>query len=101
MVILIDQGSASASEILAGALRDNLETKLVGDKSFGKGSVQKLENMRSSTALKITVAKWLTPSGHSIADEGLEPDIKVEVTQEDVDKQIDRQLEKALELLNK
>jgi carboxyl-terminal processing protease len=79
-------------------LRDNLGTKLVGNKSFGKGSVQKLEAMKSSTALKITVAKWLTPLGHSIADAGLEPDIKVEVTKEDVDKGIDLQLEKALEL---
>jgi len=98
-VILIDQGSASASEILAGALRDNLKIKLVGDKSFGKGSVQKLENMRSGTALKVTVAKWLTPSGHCIADEGLEPDVKVEYTKEDSERGADSQLDKALELL--
>jgi len=71
---------------------------LVGNKSFGKGSVQKLESMKSGTALKMTVAKWLTPSGYSIAEKGLEPDIKVEVTQEDIDKGIDRQLEKALEI---
>jgi len=98
-VILIDQGSASASEILAGALRDNLKIKLVGEKSFGKGSVQKLENMSSGTALKVTVAKWLTPSGHCIAEQGLEPDIKVGYSIEDAENGRDPQLDKALELL--
>ena len=98
-VILIDQGSASASEILAGALRDNLKIKLVGQKSFGKGSVQKLENMRSGTALKVTVAKWLTPSSYCIAEQGLEPDVKVEYTAADAEGGLDPQLDKALELL--
>lgn len=98
-VVLIDQGSASASEILAGALRDDNGIKLVGEKSFGKGSVQELENLRGGTSLKVTVAKWLTPSGHSIMEQGLEPDIQVGRTQEDVDAGRDPQLDKALEML--
>lgn len=98
-VVLIDQGSASASEILAGALRDNLKIQLVGEKSFGKGSVQKLETMGGGTALKVTVAKWLTPSGHSIAEQGLEPDVKVGYTAADAEGGLDPQLDKALELL--
>lgn len=97
-VILIDQGSASASEILAGALRDNKKFQLVGQKSFGKGSVQEFEQMQGGTSLKITVAKWLTPSGHSIMEEGLEPDVKVELTAEDINNGRDPQLDKALEL---
>lgn len=99
LVILINQGSASASEILAGALRDNKQIKLVGEKSFGKGSVQQLEQMRGGTSLKITVAKWLTPSGHSIMEEGLEPDVKIGLVKEDMDNNRDLQLDKAYELL--
>jgi len=97
-VVLIDGGSASASEILAGALRDNRGIKLVGEKSFGKGSVQQLEEMRGGGSLKITIARWLTPSGQSLMDEGLEPDVKVELTSENLDNGIDPPLEKALEL---
>lgn len=84
---------------MAGALRDDNGIKLVGEKSFGKGSVQELENLRGGTSLKVTVAKWLTPSGHSIMEQGLEPDIQVGRTQEDVDAGRDPQLDKALELL--
>jgi carboxyl-terminal processing protease len=98
LVILIDQGSASASEILAGALRDNRGVKLVGQKSFGKGSVQKLEELRGGSSLKITVAKWLTPSGHSISEAGLEPDEKIELTEEDIQEMRDPQLDKALQM---
>jgi carboxyl-terminal processing protease len=100
MVVLINQGSASASEILAGALRDKHGTKLIGEKSFGKGSVQELEELRNGTSLKVTVAKWLTPSGRSIMEEGLEPDVKVELKSEDIDAGRDPQLDKALEMLN-
>ncbi|TSC53352.1 MAG: hypothetical protein LiPW39_315 [Parcubacteria group bacterium LiPW_39] len=99
LVVLINQGSASASEILAGALRDDQGVKLVGEKSFGKGSVQQLEQLAGGTSLKITVAKWLTPSGHSIMEEGLEPDVKVELTKEDIENNRDPQLDKALEML--
>ncbi len=99
VVLLINQGSASASEILAGALRDDKKSKLVGEKSFGKGSVQELQQLASGTSLKITVAKWLTPSGHSIMDDGLEPDVKMEFIRDDFDNGRDPQLDKALELL--
>lgn len=99
VVILTNQGSASASEILAGALRDNKDFKLVGEKTFGKGSVQQLEEMRSGSSLKITIAKWLTPSGKSIMNEGLEPDVQVEMTEENIDNNRDPQLDKALEML--
>ncbi|MBU2564317.1 S41 family peptidase [Patescibacteria group bacterium] len=99
VVVLINKGSASASEILAGALRDIKSSQLVGEQTFGKGSVQTLENFRDGSSLKITIAKWLTPSGISIADDGLKPDIEIELTQEDFDNNKDPQLEKALELL--
>lgn len=98
-IILMNQGSASASEILAGALRDDKSVKLVGEKSFGKGSVQELEPMANGTSLKVTVAKWLTPSGHSIMHDGLEPDSKVDFTVDDFNNGRDPQLDKALELL--
>src|SRR3989339_86155 len=98
-VLLVDAGSASASEIVAGALRDLRNIKLVGIKTFGKGSVQQLEQMRNGSSLKITVAKWLTPSGKSIMDEGLEPDEKVELTEDDINNNRDPQLDKALEML--
>ena len=77
VVVLIDQGSASASEILAGALQDNKAATLIGTRSFGKGSVQEVINI-GDAALKVTVARWLTPSGRSISDGGLTPDIKVD-----------------------
>lgn len=99
VVVLIDQGSASASEILAGALRDQRNAKLIGDKSFGKGSVQQVDDLRGGASLKVTIAKWLTPNGTSINEKGLEPDVKIEVKKEDVEASADRQLEKALELL--
>lgn len=100
VVILIDRGSASASEIIAGALRDIRGIKIVGEKSFGKGSVQQLEKLTGGGSIKITVAKWLTPSGISINDEGVVPDVEVEITQDDFDELRDPQLDKALEILN-
>lgn len=99
-VILIDGGSASASEILAGAMQDYGIAKLVGEKSYGKGSVQEVVNITPDTILKITIAKWLTPKGNSISEKGLTPDYKVEITQKDADKKIDPQINKAIELLN-
>jgi len=99
LIVLINEGSASASEILAGALADTLHIRLVGEKSYGKGSVQSLETLSDGSALKITVAKWLTPSGISISDEGIRPDIVVEQTAEDEEKDRDPQFEKAKELL--
>jgi len=100
VVVLINKGSASASEIVAGALRDIRGIKLIGEKTFGKGSIQTLENFKDGSSLKITVAKWLTPSGISITDEGLMPDIEIELTEEDFDADRDPQLDKAIELLS-
>ncbi|MDD5433103.1 MAG: S41 family peptidase [Candidatus Pacebacteria bacterium] len=95
MIILINEGSASAAEILAGALRDQRNIKLVGQKSFGKGSVQEQIDLSDASSLKVTVAKWLTPNGVSLDKDGLDPD--VEVT--DSTSTIDAQLDKAIELL--
>ncbi len=101
VVILINKGSASASEILAGALRDNRNTKLIGEKSFGKGSVQTVINLKNSESfLKITIAKWLTPKGDSISEVGLNPDIKIAITDTDFEAKKDPQLNKALEIIN-
>jgi carboxyl-terminal processing protease len=99
MVILVDRGSASASEILAGALQSHGIAQLVGMNTFGKGSVQELVNITSDTSLKITVARWLTPSGDVIPHDGIAPDIEVKVTEEDVDAGDDPQLERAVDLL--
>lgn len=99
VVVLINKGSASASEIVAGALHDNRGVKLIGEKTFGKGSVQQVEELRFKTALKITVAKWLTPKGRSISDEGIEPDIKIERTEEDIKQDRDPQLDRAIEIV--
>lgn len=99
MVILIDGGSASASEILAGALREHGVATLVGDTSFGKGSVQELIKITSDTSLKVTIARWLTPHGTSISHGGLTPDVLVEITSEDINADRDPQLEKAVQLL--
>jgi carboxyl-terminal processing protease len=99
LVILINQGSASGAEILAGALRDNRGILLIGEKSFGKGSVQELEKLTEGSSLKITIARWLTPKDELITDKGLEPDIKVEMTDEDFEQERDPQLEKAIEMI--
>lgn len=101
MVILVNQGSASASEILAGALREHGVATLVGEKTYGKGSVQELVSITPDTALKITIAKWLTPNGISISKEGLKPDTEVKITKEDLEAGRDPQMEKAVELLKK
>ncbi len=99
VVVLINEGTASASEILAGALRDNRGVLLIGEQSFGKGSVQELKELKDESSLKVTIAKWLTPKGNLILDKGLEPDIKVEVTDEDFEAGRDPQLDKAIEVL--
>ena len=99
VVVLINQGSASGSEILAGALRDNRDIMLIGETSFGKGSVQQLEELSGGSSLKVTIAKWLTPNGETIHEKGLEPDIKVEMKDEDYKEGRDPQLNKALEII--
>ncbi len=98
-VVLINGGSASSSEIVAGALQDHKRATLVGEKTFGKGSVQQLKSLKDGSSLKLTIAKWLTPNGISIEDEGITPDIEVDLTKEDFDNDRDPQLDKALELL--
>jgi carboxyl-terminal processing protease len=99
VVILVNGGSASASEIMAGALRDDLGTQLVGKKTFGKGSVQQLEKMTGGSSLRVTVARWLTPGGEYIMEKGLEPNVDVELTDEDYNLDRDPQYDKALEIL--
>ena len=98
VVVLINEGSASAAEIVAGALRDARDVPLVGEKTFGKGSVQEVVDLADGTSIKITVAKWLTPSGASIHEQGIEPTVKVETTAEDRDAGKDPQREKAFEI---
>ncbi len=99
LVVLINQGSASGSEILAGALRDNRNIKLIGEKSFGKGSIQEAMELRGGSTIKITIAKWLTPKGISISETGLDPDIQIEITDEDYEQEKDPQLDKAIEII--
>ena len=99
-VVLINMGSASASEILAGALRENRDNvTVVGETSYGKGSVQEFINLPQGTAAKITVSKWLTPKGEQINEKGIKPDIEVKMSYEDFENDRDPQLEKALEIL--
>lgn len=99
VVVLINEGSASASEILAGALRDNNGVKLVGKNSFGKGLVQEMEKLRDGSAIKVTIAKWLTPQGVNINKDGIKPDYEVDYSEDDLKNDRDPQMDKALELL--
>lgn len=104
--VLINKGSASASEIVAGALQDRKKSLLIGEKSFGKGTVQEAQELTGGTGIHITVAKWLTPNGRWVNDTGgFEPDVKVEPNKDDPAKDLpdsrqDPQLDKAIELLN-
>lgn len=99
MVILVDEGSASASEIVAGALSEHGIATLIGQQTFGKGSVQELVSITKETSLKVTVAKWLTPNGLSISAEGLTPDIAVDRTREDALDDRDAQMDAAIDFL--
>lgn len=98
-IILTNKGSASASEIFAGALRDYSKATLVGEKTFGKGSVQLPLDLRGGSILKVTIASWYTPYGKNINKEGIKPDIEVELTEDDFNSGRDPQLDKAIELL--
>jgi carboxyl-terminal processing protease len=99
VVVLVDKGSASASEILSGALRHYGVAQTVGTATFGKGSVQELVPITPKTSLKITIARWLGPDGTQIPEDGLEPDVEVLVEEEDRDAGYDRQLEEAVKIL--
>ncbi len=104
VVVLVDGGSASASEILAGALKDQGIAKIVGIKSFGKGSVQELINLADGASLKVTIAKWYTPNGVNISESGIKPDIEVAVatsTPKGFKGTYDAQLIKAVEVVKK
>ncbi len=96
ITVIINGGSASASEILAGALRDDKHVKLVGETSFGKGTIQEPEDLVGGAGLHITIARWLTPSGLWVNGKGLEPDVKVK---NDDNSTTDKQLEEAVKLL--
>ena len=98
-VVLINEGSASASEIVAGALRDYKKATIIGMQSFGKGSVQSISDLSDGSALKVTVAKWLTPEGDYIHDKGIEPQIEVQLTEDDFNNNRDPQLKRAMEFI--
>jgi carboxyl-terminal processing protease len=98
-VVLVNGVSASASEIVSGALQDYKVAKLVGETTFGKGSVQKLISLSAGAQLKVTVARWYTPNGKNISMKGIKPDVEIGMTQQDVNNGIDTQLNKAKELL--
>lgn len=98
MNVLINKGSASASEIVAGAIQDRKRGQLIGEKSFGKGTIQEAQDLEGGTGIHITVAKWLTPDARWVnSTHGLDPDVKIDMDKEDATK--DPQLEKALEML--
>ena len=100
-VVLINGGSASAAEILAGALRDHGQAKLIGETTFGKGTVQTLEQLTDGSSIKITIAHWVLPKGGIIDRSGIQPDIEIKLTDEDIEKMRDPQLLRAIEELKK
>lgn len=99
-VVLIDGGSASASEITAGALHDNKVAQLVGVKSFGKGSVQQVESLSNGGELKVTIARWFTPSGKNIDKQGINPDVAISISDDDIKNGTDPQKDKAYEIVH-
>ncbi len=100
-VVLVDEGSASASEIVAGALKDHGVATLVGAKTFGKGSVQNILNLGGGAQLKVTISKWYTPKGHNISDKGFTPDVAVKLTKKDLNAGKDPQLDAAIKELTR
>ena len=101
LVVLVDAGTASAAEITAGAIQDYGRGTIVGTVTYGKGSVQNWTPLSNDQgAIRVTVARWLTPKGNQINEIGITPDVVVEITEEDLANNIDPQLEKAIELLS-
>jgi len=99
LVVLINRGSASASEIVAGTLQETRRAKLIGESSFGKGTVQDAQELADGSGLHLTISKWLLPSGKDINGQGLKPDFEVKAGEEQDLGDKDVQLEKALEVL--
>ena len=99
LVVLVDGGTASASEIVAGALQDRGRATLIGGKTFGKGSVQLVFDLSDGSSVHVTSARWLKPNRHQIGQRGLEPDVPVEVTQDDIDQGRDPVLDRAIAYL--
>ena len=100
VVVLINKGSASASEIFSGAMKDNRRAVIIGEQSFGKGLVQEINKLPYEAGINITIQKYLTPNGTNINKKGITPDIVVELKEEDVKNKNDVQLKKAIEVLN-
>ena len=102
MIVLINNGSASASEIVAGALQDQKRAILLGENTYGKGSVQSIIPLKNKGAIRITISKYYLPSGHSISEVGVSPDIRVEEKSEEfvINTSTDNQLNYAIELFS-
>jgi carboxyl-terminal processing protease len=100
LVVLVNRGSASASEIVAGAVQDAKRATIVGQRTFGKGSVHLPHNLSDGSELRVTIAEWLTPNNRQIHGEGITPDVEVDLTFEDFEQERDPQLDKAIELLS-
>lgn len=101
IVVLINKGSASASEILSGALKDNGRATLVGEQSFGKGLVQEINKLPEGSGVNITIQKYLTPNGTDIHKKGITPDVIVTLTEDNVKNKNDVQLKKAIKILSR
>jgi carboxyl-terminal processing protease len=100
LVVLVNGGSASASEIVAGAIQDYERGQIIGDQTFGKGSVQLPHTLADNSQLRVTVAEWLTPDRRQIHGEGITPDVTVEMSFEDVEQELDPQLDEAIKILS-
>ena len=99
VVVITNGGSASASEIVAGAIQDNKRGILLGEKTFGKGSVQTVQSLADGSSIRITIAHWFTPNGKNISKEGIKPDVEIKMTEDDIANQKDPQLDKSIEYI--